>query len=72
MAGCCAKDDISLYAGLRQRNICPYATPVRQQKTVLCAGISGVIYMDSSLEQTIDVTDKYPYKICNSIPKMER
>ena len=49
MAGCCANDDISLYASLRQRNICPYATPVRQQKTVLCAGISGVMYMDSSL-----------------------
>ena len=52
MAGCCAKDDISLYAGLRRRNICPYATPVRQQKTVLCAGISGVMYMDSSLVNT--------------------
>ena len=38
------------YAGIRRHEICPYATPIRQQRPSPYAGISGVMYMDSSLE----------------------
>ncbi len=47
--GTCAKEDFFRYAGLRRRNIWPCATPMRQEKTAACAGISGVMYMDSRL-----------------------
>lgn len=47
--GTCAKEDFFRYAGLRRRNIWPCATPMRQQKTAACAGISDVMYMDSRL-----------------------